>query len=42
MNLRFAWLSVIAAFLTLSAIPTVAQTDLYDNGPVADGRTPGR
>lgn len=36
MNLRFAWLSVIAACLTLSAIPTVAQTDLYDNGPVAD------
>ena len=36
MKLRFAWLSVIAACLTLSATPVRAQTDLYDNGPVAD------
>ena len=34
MKMRIASLSLLALCLTLAAVPAMAQTDLYDNGPV--------
>ena len=34
MKIRIASLSLLAFFLTLAAVPAMAQSDVYDNGPV--------
>lgn len=38
MKLRIASLFLLAVCLTLAAVPAMAQSDLYDNGPVNDNQ----